>query len=376
VSGDGRLRFGLIGFGVGKLYAACLRALHDTYPDLPSNELVAIATASTESGQAAVAHFGFARATTDYRQLIGADDIDALVIASPPRWHLPMLVEALASAKALYVDKPLARSLAEAQQILAIARELGRDGQMIFEFRFWPAVQLAKRLLDEGRLGQIYAFRGKYFRSSYADPDVPLRWKGQLAESGGGVLNDTAPHILDLLTWLLETPDQVMAATRTFVSERPRSKSDRTRVAIDTDDHALLTLTLPGGAVGTVEAGRMVTGSIHDVEFEIYGSRASLRWSLMDTNHLYYAENAHQASQGGWRQIPTVQHYPQAAIPGWDVPVGMMRFHLASLAAFVRATIGQQPYNPGLEQGARVQAIVEAARQSATQHRWVDVSSV
>ncbi|OGO13816.1 MAG: hypothetical protein A2Y93_17015 [Chloroflexi bacterium RBG_13_68_17] len=373
---DGKLRAGVIGFGVGKVYAASLRALHDYYPDLPVVELAAVATASEASAARAREHFGFALATTDYRKLIAADDLDLLVIAAPPRWRRPMVEEALATRKALYVDKPLAVDLQDAQAILARGRALGRDAQMIFEFRFCPAVLAARQMIGEGALGEIYAFRGVYFRSSYANPATPLRWKGSRAESGGGSVNDTTPHVIDLLTWMLGMPDKVAAQTRTFVPERPAGRDDPRRVAVETDDHVLLMLTLPGGAVGTIESGRLIPGSVHDLGFEIHGSRASLRWSLMDTNHLYLAEYNADPVQSGWKQLPTMQRYPQAALPGWDVPVGMMRFHLASLGDFVRRSLAGESYDPGLAQGTRVQAVVQAAIDSAAAQAWVPVAGV
>jgi len=371
-----KLRAGLIGSGVGRLYAASLRALHDYYPDLPAVELTAVATAHAYSAERARRHFGFERATADYHELIAADDLDLLVIASPPRWHRPMVEAALESTKALYVDKPLGVDLPDAQAILSRARALGRDAQMIFEFRFCPAVQTARQVIGEGRLGEIYAFRGVYFRSSYSDRRTPLRWKGSRAESGGGSVNDTAPHVIDLLTWMLGMPDKVAAQTRTFVPTRPPGKDDPRLVKVETDDHVLMLLTLPGGGLGTIESGRMVAGSVHDVGFEIHGSRASLRWSLLDSNHLYLADSDPDPLKTGWRQIPTLQRYPEAALPGWDVPAGMMRFHLASLAAFVRQSLTGGPYDPGLEQGARVQAVVQAALDSAAAQAWVPVAAI
>ena len=101
-----------------------------------------------------------------------------------------MLIAALRTNKAIYADKPLANNLGEARQIMQAARETGHDAQMIFEVRYCPALQQARRLVEQGRLGRVYAFRSVYFRSSYAEPDRPLRWKGSLAHSCGGVLID------------------------------------------------------------------------------------------------------------------------------------------------------------------------------------------
>jgi len=376
MSGASRLRAGLIGLGVGKLYAAALASLHHYYPELPAIELVALATATEDSARRGVEQFGFQRASTDYRELLEAKDLDLVVIATPPDLHLPMLESALATRMAIYIDKPLARSLAEARRIWRLAQSLGRDAQMIFQFRHVPALYRARDLVGDGRLGELFSFRVAYLRSSYLDPLQPLRWKGSLERSGGGSLNDTAPHALDLLSWIAGTPTRLAAQARTFVEERPVARGDTHLTTIDTDDHVILLAAMANQAIGTVEAGRMVAGSVHDFSLELHGSRASLRWSLLDANHLYWAEARASGSEVTWEQIPTLQRYPGASLPGWDVPLGMMRFHVASLGTFVQSIQSGSPFDPGLEQGVRVQAMVEAAGRAAASSRWEEVEPI
>jgi predicted dehydrogenase len=376
MSGSLRLRAGLIGLGIGKLYASALSSLHHYYPDLPTIELVALATATEESSRRGVAQFGFQRSTTDYRELLEAQDLDLVVIATPPDLHLAMLESALATRMAICIDKPLARSLAEARRIWQVAQSLDRDAQMIFQFRHVPALYRARELVGEGRLGELFSFRVAYLRSSYLNPLQPLRWKGSRERSGGGSLNDTAPHALDLLSWIAGTPTRLAAQTRTFVGERPEARGDTRLAKIDTDDHVILLAAMSNQAIGTIEAGRMVAGSVNDFCLELHGSRASLRWSLMEANHLYWAEAREAGTEANWEQIPTLQRYPGASLPGWDVPLGMMRFYIATLASFVQSIEKGGPFDPGLEQGVRVQAMVEAAGRAAASSRWEAVEPV
>ena len=136
------LRAGLIGFGIGRFSAAALRSLHLYYPELPAVDLVAIATASAASGLQAVRQLDFKRYTTDYRELLASDDLDLVVIASPNYLHHDMMLRALRTNMAIYLDKPLANNLAEARDVLRTAQETGRDAQMIFELRYCPACSL------------------------------------------------------------------------------------------------------------------------------------------------------------------------------------------------------------------------------------------
>jgi predicted dehydrogenase len=369
-----RIRVGLIGYGIGKLHAASLLNLNIYYADFPPVEMVAVATAGAASGERAMKQFGFQRYTTDYRELLASDDINTLVIATPNYLHRAMLIDALHTDKAIYVDKPLANNLSEAREIIAQARQSGRDAQISFVLRFSPALQHAHKVIQEGRLGRIYSFRLAYYRSSYTDPEKPLRWKAEMAKSGGGVLNDLVPHMADLLIWLVGMPRQLTAQTRTFIGERPVAKGRLERIRVETDDHVLIQATLPGGAIGTIEAGRLITGVVSDIAVEIYGSEGSLRWRDMDPNHLYLAERSTPEDERGWLQIPTVQRYPDAILPGADVAVGGTRYYIASVADFVRRTLAGKPYDPGLEQGLRVQAVIEAASIAAREGAWTTVS--
>jgi predicted dehydrogenase len=133
----------------------------------------------------------------------------------------------------------------------------------------------------------------------------------------------------------------------------------------------LIQAALPGGAIGTIEAGRLIAGAISNVTVEIYGSKGSVRWNLMDPNYLYVADGSKVDGELGWRQIPTVQDYPGALIPGADVPVGGMRFYIAAFADFLTKMLAGQPYDPGLEQGLWVQEIIEMAAESARAGLWV-----
>ena len=366
---------GIIGYGIGKVYAAAFRSVNNYYSDLPPVSLVGIATQSQASGEDAARQFGFQIHTADYHELLDSDAIHAIVIATPNHLHYPMLMDCLRSAKrkAIYVDKPLTNTLQQAIDVLSLARETGRDGQVIFEVRYCPALQYAYQLIQSGRLGELYSFRAYYYRSSYADPNKPLRWKASAAESGTGALGDLAAHIIDLISWLAGKPVKLSAQMRTFVNSRPEKSGAKTRVPVETDDHVVLLIQLANGAIGSLEAGRMITGAMNDMGVEIYGSQASLRWNLMDANNLYLAEQSMPAEERGWLQIPTLQRYPEAILPGSDVPAGLTRYHIASAADFLRHTLKGQAYEPGLLDGARVQAVIEAAQAAVRAGTWQDV---
>jgi predicted dehydrogenase len=366
-------KVGLVGFGIGKNYSAALRSAPLYYPDLAPVELVGIATSHPERAEQAIKRMGFVFGTTDYHELLNRSDINTIVLAVPNADHFGMLQDALPSDKAILTDKPLTRTLMEANQLLQQARRLGRDAQVMFEMRYSPALQHARQVIGEGKLGEIYAVRGEYFRSSYSDPQKPLRWKAS-ARHGGGALNDLGSHLIDVVGWLVGLPVRVNAQLRTFVPLRPAQVGDSTLAPVETDDHCLLQLEFVNGAIGSIETGRLITGAINDASLAIYGSRGSLRWNLMDGNYLYLTGNNPASGEAVWQKLPTVQRYPGADLPGADYPTGMMRTIIACCADFLRRSAAGQSYNPGLLAGANVQAVLEAAEGSTEQGKWVQIN--
>lgn len=366
-----RTRVGLIGYGIGKLYADALREVTLHYDSLPPVELVAIATSSAASGKRAVEQSGFERSTTDYRELLASDDINTLVIAAPNYLHRDMLLAALATDKAIYTDKPLANNLAEAREIVAAARARGQDAQISFTLRYLPAIQHMRRFLLAGRLGEIYTFRLAYYRASYRSPEKPLRWKAEMAKSGGGVLSDLVPHLADLLIWLIGTPERIAAQTRIFIPERPPTRGSRERVRVETDDHVIIQAVLPGGQIGTIESGRLIAGAASNLAVEIYGSAGSLRWNIMEPRHLYFANAWLPDSEQGWQQVAAVPDDVGGLLSRADAPEDAINSNIASFADFLRKTHAGQPYDPGLQQGLRVQEIIEMAAEADRAGTWV-----
>ena len=182
-------RVGLVGFGMGKTYAAALKSVNLFYPNLPPVELYGVATSSIASTEKARQRFGFKLATTDYTQILDHGEINTVVLTVPNALHHSLLIQALPTNKFILTDKPLAANLDQALDIYENARALHRDAGILFEFRFSPAMQTAHQMIADGRLGEIYSFRAEYFRPSYVDPQRPLRWKASAAQ-GAGALGD------------------------------------------------------------------------------------------------------------------------------------------------------------------------------------------
>jgi predicted dehydrogenase len=355
---------GLIGYGgIGRLHALCFRMLPLVYPDLPvAARLVAVATASAASAERARRELGEVFATTSADQLIAHPDVALVDCCAPTGDHARIALAALRAGKALWCEKPLTADPSASAQLAALASERGLAGGVNYHFRWIPALQEARRLIESGLLGEIYGFHLRYYRASNVKPDRPISWR--FAGPGSGVLLDLGSHLIDLALHLLGPIASVAARTRTMTLTRPDAAGQPTPG--ESDDAAWLEIELAGGGRGTLEASKMVPGAGDDLRIEAYGSGGALFFDTADPNSLLVAEGP-GASQGGRRIVMANRTQPPAGLPGPETPVGYVQWHLASLAAFLQALGSGAPAQVGLDAGLAVDRVIAAARESAAQ---------
>ena len=271
-------------------------------------------------------------------------------------------------------------NVAEAQQIVAAVQAAGVNAQLTFHFRFFPAILRAQQLVASGFLGRVFSFRGRYYRSSYIDPQKPLSWRQQKAIAGGGALFDIGSHILDLLYALLGEFASVQATMETLIRERPAAAGSAEMAAVDVDDLALLHLRTRDGVLGLVEVSRMGTGATNDLSFEIFGELGAIRFSAVDPNWLevYDVRDADKPIGGmrGFRKVETVSRYEGQKAPDWSMTPDFVRAHAEGQYQFLRAVAEGRPASPSVVDGLHIQAVMAAAERAAAEGRWVEVREV
>jgi predicted dehydrogenase len=354
---------GLVGYGaIGRLHALCYRMLPLAYPDLPiTTRVIAVATASAASAERARRELAV-EATTDLGALLGHAGVAVVDCCAPTGDHARIAQLALQEGKALFCEKPLAATAEEATQIVALARQHALAGGVNYHFRQVPALQEARRRVEAGLLGEVYGFHLRYYRSSSLRRDRPLTWR--FAGPGSGVLADLGSHLIDLTLHLLGPIAAVSAHTRTVVAERPGA--DGRTAPVEADDAAWLNLELAGGGRGTIAVSKLVPGAADDLRIETYGSQGALVYDSRDPNTLQMAEGA-DAPMGGTSVATFSRTQPPTALPSPETPTGVLQWHMASIAAFLRAyAMGVQP-RPSLDDGLAVDRVIEAARRSSAQ---------
>ena len=373
-------RVGILGFGfIGKVHAYGYANLPFFYDPVPlSARITHVVTSRMETAEKGRQLLGAEVAATDYRTVTENPEIDIVHVCTPNHLHKEALLSAMRHQKHVYCDKPLVATMDEAEEVRAALKDYRGTAQMTFQNRFFPATMRAKQLVDEGALGEVLQFRACYLHGGSADPKAPLKWK-LTAAAGGGVIADLASHVFDLLDWLIGPIASVMAATHIAYPERPSPADPARKVKVDTEDCVALLARVQSGALGTIEATKIATGAEDELRLEIHGSRGAIRFNLMDPHHLelYDATAADRPLRGlrGWTRIDTGQRYapPATGFPSPKAATGWIRSHVACLANFLQTIADGRPAEPGLEQGIRVQHLMDCARRSAAQESWVEV---
>jgi predicted dehydrogenase len=373
-------RVGILGFGfIGKVHAYGYLNLPLFYDPVPvATRITHVVTGRPVTAEKARQTIGADVAATDYRTVTENPEIDIVHIATPNHLHKEALLSAIAHQKHIYCDKPLVATMAEAEEVRAALAGYRGTAQMTFQNRFFPATMRAKQVVEAGMLGEVLGFRACYLHGGSANPDAPLKWK-LTAAAGGGVIADLASHLLDLLDWLIGPFQSLTAATQIAYPERPAFSEPGKRLTVDVEDCMMLLARMQSGALGTMEATKVATGSEDEMRLEIHGSRGAMRFNGMDPHHLetYDSTTPEQPLGGlrGWNRIDTGQRYPPPAssFPSPKAAMGWLRSHVACLANFLQAVAEDRPAEPGLDQGIRVQHLMACVQRSSLESRWVDV---
>ncbi len=364
------LRIGVLGFGsMGRTHTWAVRNLPFFYGALPFEAITAsVCTTAKEKADRIAAEFSIPKATDREDDLINDPEIDVIDICTPNIYHFETLKKAIAAGKHVLCEKPLCISPAQAKEVLSVPRREGQICGMVFNNRWLAPILRAKQLIEEGRLGKILSFRGAYLHNSATDINRVAGWKQDRDVCGGGVLFDLGSHVIDLITWLCDDPIRRVSGLSQIAYPTRLGRSGETWQTNADEAFYLLAVT-KGGAHGTIEVGKLQVGTNDDLSFEIYGERGALRFSLMEPNWLYfYDATVSAAGIGGDRgfvRLECVGRYPNMIFPSPKAPAGWLYGHLHGMYAFLSAVATGTTFSPSLEEGARIQSVMDAAYRSA-----------
>jgi len=338
--------------------------------DLPFEPVLKVVCGRREAEVAkAASALGWASHATSWQDVVSRKDIDVVDICTPGDAHMPVAIAAAEAKKAVFCEKPLANTLPEAEKMLEAVERAGVIHMLCHNYRRVPAVALAKRMIDEGRIGTIRHYRGTYLQDWIVDPAFPRVWRLEKSKSGSGALGDIASHSLDLARYLVGEIAEVTGTLKTFIGERP-SVDGKSTEPVDVDDAALALVRFANGAIGTVEGTRFATGRKNYNRFEINGSKGSLVFDLERMNELeVYIE---EGPDSGFRTV-LVTDAKHPYIGGWWPPghiIGYEHSFTHTVVDLVKAIATETLPTPNFEDGVKNQKLLDAIERSATTGRW------
>ena len=302
-----------------------------------------------------------------------ADAFDAVVIATPTDTHRDLALAALTLGKHVLCEKPLAYDSGQARAMVEAARTAGVVTKLGFMFRFSPAIQRMKALLDEGYAGDIVAFQSHTMNGQFIDPMTTIHWKMRRDRANGGVFAEYGAHAIDLASWLVGPIESVVAQARTITPRRPDGAG--ASVTVDVDDAAAWLVAFASGAQGSFETS-WSTLPVGGGGVRVYGTRGSLTWQpdpgLRTSERLVGATIDHPE--------PEVLLAYETSRNGGDAGSDAARsigisadYNDGLIAAFLLDIRRGHGTGPNFTDGLRVQDVLGAIQRSLDSRQWEPV---
>jgi predicted dehydrogenase len=370
-----KLNVAMIGYDfMGRTHSNAWRQVGRFFRDLPAEPVLKVVVGRTREKVAeARDRLGFEEAATSWEEVIARKDIDIVDICTPGDSHVSIAVAAAEAGKAILCEKPLANDLAEAERMAAAVKKSGSINMVCHNYRRVPAVALAKKLIDDGKLGTIHHYRGLYLQDWIVDPNFPRVWRLEKARAGSGSLGDILSHTMDLSRYLVGEPTEVSGLLKTFVPERPLPDGSGKRGVVDVDDSAQALVKFANGAVGYYEGSRFAPGRKNYNRLEINGSKGSLVWDLERMNDLEVCLDT--GSLGGFTNISVTDGshpYFGAWWPAGHI-IGYEHSFTHTVYDFVKGIAEGKSPRPDFEDGLTNQRVLDAIERSAKSGQWVKI---
>jgi len=383
------IHFGLVGYKfMGKAHSNALQRANMFF-ELPAQiNLSVLCGRNEENVKAAAMKFGWDGYETSWENLVRREDIDVIDITTPSNAHKEIAIAAAESKKHIFCEKPLALNVKDAREMLAVAIKNNIKHQVGFNYRFAPAVALAKQIIDIGRLGEIHHFRGTYLQDWLVDPDFPAAWRTDKTVAGSGAHGDLGAHVIDLAHYLVGDIKAVTGINKTFVKERPEvlgmtgltatKTIDARMVPVTVDDASLFLCEFENGALGSFEATRFAMGRKNAMAFEINGSKGSIRFEFERMNELQYFCGQDEPGLQGFRLIQASEGIHPYAGHWWPVGhvLGYEHTFVHEMVEFITCITNDKPCIPDFYDGMKCCQVLDAVDLSIAERAWVNIGDI
>ena len=370
---------------MGKAHSNAFRQVRRFFPGKLEPRMKVLCGRDEAAVAAAARQFGWEEYDTDWRRVVERKDIDVVDVSTPGNRHAEMAIAAARAGKHIICEKPLANSLADAKDMLAAVEKAGVKHMIMHNYRKIPAVAFAKKLVEDGKIGEAYHYHGAYLQDWIMDPNFPLVWRLEKKFAGSGALGDIGAHAIDFARYLNGEFGSVVSQMTTFFKQRPLvgagagswgAKGSKGKGKVTVDDDANFLARFKNASVGVFESSRFAGGRRNYNTFQIYGSKGSLAFNLERMNELeYYDRTDKQADQGFKTLMVTESVHPY--VGAWWPPghiIGYEHTFVHAVADFLTALEKDTMPSPNFRDGVKNQAVLDAVERSAKSGRWEKVS--
>ncbi len=377
-----KLNIALVGYGfMGRTHSNAFRQAGRFFDLQYEPVLKCVCARDAAKAQAFADNWGYEGIETDWRKLIDRKDIDVIDIAAPNNVHADIAIAAAKAGKMILCEKPLSMDGPQGKKMVAAVEKAGVPNSVWYNYRRVPAVTLAKKLIDEGRLGRIFHYRAKFLQDWTINPELPQGgaglWRLDVKVAGSGVTGDLLAHCIDTAVWLNGGVDKVNAMIETFVKERPHNITGKVE-KVGIDDACAFLARFKNGSLATFESTRYARGHKALYTLEINGEHASIAWDLHDLHRLQWFDHADEGQVRGWRNLHiTDSDHPY--MKHWWVPglqIGYEHTFIHQFADFVKSLESGGPCSPSFREALETQYICDAVLKSGRSGRWEKVAAV
>ena len=361
---------------MGKAHSQAYRSVNMFFPEAPRVEMKVLVGRNANETEEAARLYGWQEASTDWKAVMRRKDIDLVDISTSGDQHYPMVAEAARAKKHMVCEKPLGNTLREAKRMAAAANKAGVRHFLMHNYRRLPAVTLAKKIIDDGRLGKLYHFRARYLQDWAMSPQLQMLWRFDKKLAGSGALGDLGSHIVDLAQYLCDDITEVSATMETFIHERPRAAGARKKDKVTVDDAVVMCARFANGAIGTLEGTRFAYGRKNHNAFEINGSKGSVVFDLENLNNLRFCSADDAPDVQGFHEIIAVSKGKHPYADHWWADghiLGYEHSFTHSVNDFLMAIESGGEIHPNFDDGLKNQEVLDAVERASGSKRWVKV---
>lgn len=373
------LNIGLVGYGfMGRTHSNAYRKVNHFFDLRYRPRLKAVCGRNQGKAKAFAEQWGYESVETDWRALVSRSDVDAVDICAPNNTHAEIAAAAAVAGKMILCEKPLAMNFAEGEKMVQAVEKAGVPNTVWYNYRRVPAVTLAKKLIDEGRLGKIFHYRANFLQDWTISTDLHQGgeglWRLDVHAAGSGVTGDLLAHCIDTALWLNGNIDGVTAMTETFIKKRMHNLTGKIE-KVGIDDACAFLCRFGNGSLGLFESTRYARGHKALYTFEVNGEHASVKWNLHDLHRLEYFDHRDDSLVRGWRSV----HVTDGDMPymdKWWVPglqIGYEHTFVHQVADFLDSLAKGQPTSPTFREALETQKVCDAVLRSAQSKQWTNI---